>query len=302
MSYYELTIHITGPFRDNLIQKLTEAGCLGAIEQDESIIAYFPETVDIKAITNEISLFKALLEKSGPRIDITFTHTLIPHEDWNETWKKGFHSIDIGERFTILPPWEQEKKGRINLVIDPAMAFGTGHHETTRSCLVLMEKYAGKSKTGSRGGAELAEKITDSTLTMSGKDSFLDLGTGTGLLAIAAAKLGYRHILGIDIDPLAVEAAKQNIEINHVPEVEIRNGSIADCKKTYDVIAANLISGVLIQLAPLFPSRMKQGGIAFLSGILSGQEEEVIEAMKAEGLEIIEKYTDGKWVSLVVKK
>jgi ribosomal protein L11 methyltransferase len=280
MSYYELTIKISSPFRDNLIQKLTVASCLGAIEQDESIIAYFPETIDIKTITNEISLFKALLDKSGQRIDITFTHRLIPHEDWNETWKKGFHSIDIGERFTILPPWEQEKKGRINLVIDPAMAFGTGHHETTRSCLVLLEKYADKT----------------------GKDTFLDLGTGTGLLAIAAAKLGYRHVLGIDIDPLAVEAAKQNIEINHVPEIEIQNGSISECKETYDVIAANLISGVLVQLASLFPSRMKQGCIAFFSGILTGQEEEVIEAMKDEGLKIIEKYPDGKWVSLVVQK
>ena len=184
MSYYELTIKINNPFRDNLIQRLTDAGCLGAIEQDESIIAYFPETIDINAIISDISLFKALLDKSGQPSDITFTHRLIPHEDWNETWKKGFHSIDIGERFTILPPWEQEKKGRVNLVIDPAMAFGTGHHETTRSCLVLMEKYADKT----------------------GKDTFLDLGTGTGLLAIAAAKLGYRHVLGIDIDPLAVEA------------------------------------------------------------------------------------------------
>jgi ribosomal protein L11 methyltransferase len=280
MFYYELTIHITGPFRDNLIQRLTDAGCLGVIEQNDGIIAYFPETIDINAISSDISLFKALLEKSGQSSDIFFSHRLIPHEDWNETWKKGFHAIDIGERFTILPPWEQEKKGRINLVIDPAMAFGTGHHETTRSCLVLMEKYAGKT----------------------GKDTFLDLGTGTGLLAIAAAKLGYRHVLGIDIDPLAVEAAKQNIEINHVPEIEIRAGSIAGCKETYDVIAANLISGVLVQLASLFPACMKQGGIAFLAGILSGQEDEVIEAMKVEGLEIIEKYPDGKWVSLVVKK
>jgi ribosomal protein L11 methyltransferase len=280
MSYYELTIKISSTFRDNLVQKLTEAGCLGVIEQDESIIAYFPETIDINAISGHISLFKALLDKSGQPSDITFSHRLIPHEDWNETWKKGFHAIDIGERFTILPPWEQEKNGRINLVIDPAMAFGTGHHETTRSCLVLMEKYAGTS----------------------GKKYFLDLGTGTGLLAIAASKLGYRPVVGIDTDPLAVEAAQKNIELNQTPDVQIRQGGLAELAENFDVIAANLISGVLVQLSPVIAKHMKHGGIAIFSGILLGQEYEVIEAMKAEGLQLVEKYPDGKWVSLVVEK
>jgi ribosomal protein L11 methyltransferase len=280
MIYYEFTIKIKDPFKDRLILKLTDAGCLGAIEQDDGIIAYFPETIDCKTIINEISLFKTLYEKTNQLEDISFTHRSIPHEDWNETWKKGFHAIDIGERFTILPPWEEQKKDRINLVIDPAMAFGTGHHETTRSCLVLLEKYQDKT----------------------GKDTFLDLGTGTGLLAIAAAKLGYRHVLGIDIDPLSIEAAQQNIKINHVPEIDIKEGSLTNTGKTYDVIAANLISGVLVQLASAIAKHMKQDGIAFLSGIMAGQDEEVINAMKTEGLEVIEKYPDGKWVSVVVQK
>jgi ribosomal protein L11 methyltransferase len=280
MSYYEFTLKISDEMNDALTEKLMELGSLGVIEQNESITAYFPENIDIKKITTELSIFKALIESTGQNQNMSFSHTLIPEQDWNETWKKGFHAIDIGERFTILPPWEEEKPGRINLVIDPAMAFGTGHHETTRSCLVLLEKYADKT----------------------GKDSFLDLGTGTGLLAIAAAKLGYKHVLGIDIDPLSVDAAKLNIEINHVPEIEIRNGSIMDCKDMYDAIAANLISGVLVQLAPFFPSRMKPGGIAYLSGILTEQTDEVIEAMQSAGLKLIEKYPDGKWVSLVVKK
>jgi ribosomal protein L11 methyltransferase len=280
MAYYELTIKINSPFRDNLIQKLTEAGCLGVIEQDNGIIAYFPETIDINAISGHISLFKALLDKSGQPSDITFNHKSIPHEDWNETWKKGFHAIDIGERFTILPPWEEKKKDRINIIIDPAMAFGTGHHETTRSCLVLLEKYADKT----------------------GKDTFLDLGTGTGVLAIAASKLGYRQVVGIDTDPLAVEAAQKNIELNQTPDVQISQGGLTELSENFDVIAANLISGVLVQLASLLAAHLKSGGIAILSGILFGQEDDVIEAMKVEGLKLVEKYPDGKWVSLVVKK
>jgi ribosomal protein L11 methyltransferase len=278
MSYHEFIIRIADPFRDTLIQRLTDAGCLGVIEQDESITAYFPETVDIGAITNDLSLLKALFDKSGEVQKLSFTHTLIPEQDWNEAWKKGFTPLDVGERFTILPPWEKRLEGRINLVIDPGMAFGTGHHETTRSCLVLMEKYDRKVS----------------------KDRFLDLGTGTGLLAIAASRLGYRHIAAIDTDPLAVDAARTNSALNQVDGLDIREGSIGDLNETYDFIAANIISGVLVQLAPALAAHLKTRGIAVLSGILRGQENEVIEAMVRTGLKLLEQYPDGKWVSLVL--
>ena len=160
------------------------------------------------------------------------------------------------------------------------MAFGTGHHETTRSCLVLIEKYA--QKTALR--------------------SFLDLGTGTGILAIAARKLGYRHVVGIDTDILAVEAARENVVINQTPDVEIRQGSTSELHETFDVIAANLISGVLVLLAPELFTLMNPAGIAILSGILIGQEDEVIDAIDQAGLTLREKHPDGKWVSLVVER
>ena len=278
MSYYEFTIKIPDAFRDKLIQRLTDAGCLGVIEQDEAITAYFPETVDIGAITGDLSLLNTLLEKSGQVRGLFFSHALIPEQDWNESWKKGFLPIDVGERFTILPPWEKMRDGRINLVIDPGMAFGTGHHETTRSCLVLMDAYAD-------AGA---------------KERFLDLGTGTGLLAIAASRLGYRHIVAVDTDPLAVDATKTNCDLNQVDGIEIHEGSIADLHETYDFITANIISGVLVQITPSLPSHLKPGGIAVLSGILKGQENEVIEAITKAGLKLIEHYKDGKWVSLVI--
>jgi ribosomal protein L11 methyltransferase len=278
MSYHEFIIRITDPFRDTLIRRLTDAGCLGVIEQDESITAYFPETIDSGAITNDLSLLEALFEKTGKIQKLSFTHTLIPEQDWNEAWKKGFTPLDVGERFTILPPWEIKREGRINLVIDPGMAFGTGHHETTRSCLVLMEKYD----------------------QMVAKERFLDLGTGTGLLAIAASMLGYRHIAAIDTDPLAVDAARTNSALNQIDGLEIRQGSIEDLNGTFDFIAANIISGVLIQLAPALAAHLKPRGIAVLSGILRGQEDEVIEAMVRTGLKLLERYPDGKWVSLVL--
>jgi ribosomal protein L11 methyltransferase len=280
MPYYEFTITIADRFKDRLINKLMDSGCLGVIDQDYSFIAYFPETVDVKTIEKELSLVKALLGTSTAGPEPTFTSRLIPDQDWNESWKKGFHAIDVGERFTIRPPWEDERKDRINLVIDPAMAFGTGHHETTRSCLVLMEKYAANS----------------------GTKSFLDVGAGTGILAIAALKLGFKRVIAVDTDILAVDATRMNSRLNNTPDMEIREGSVVDLNETFDVIAANLISGVLVLLAPAIESHLRQDGVAILSGILTGQDDEVAESMSRQGLSLLERYPDGKWTSLVVGK
>ena len=134
-----------------------------------------------------------------------------------------------------------------------------------------------------------------------GKESFLDVGTGTGILAIAAAQMGYRRVVGEDTDILAVDAARQNIELNQASAgIEIREGSIAVQSGTFDLMAANIISGVLVLLAPEIASHLKPGGVAVLSGILLGQEDEVIEAMEQAGLRLFERYQDGKWISLAV--
>ncbi len=279
MAYHEFIITISEPFRDALIRRLTGSGCLGVIEQDEAITAYFPETIELRSITDELSLLNTILTRSG-QTELTFSHRMIPEQDWNETWKEGFHAIDVGERFTILPPWEEKKKGRINIVIDPAMAFGTGHHGTTRSCLVLMERYA----------------------ETSGKEQFLDLGTGTGILAIAASLLGYRQVVAADTDPLAVDAAKTNSALNGIAGIDIRLGGIDGLQESFDFIAANIISGVLVQLASALAARLKCGGTLICSGILRGQEDEVITAMQQQRLILIERYHDGKWVSLVLER
>ncbi len=145
---------------------------------------------------------------------------------------------------------------------------GTGHHETTRSCLVLMEKYGGKTEKG----------------------RFLDLGTGTGLLAIAASKLGYDQVVAVDNDPLAIEAARKNLEINDVINIDLLEGSIIEAPGAFDCIVANIISGVLIFLDHEISSRLKPSGIAILSGILAEQADEVIKAYEQTGLKFIEKF------------
>jgi ribosomal protein L11 methyltransferase len=143
-----------------------------------------------------------------------------------------------------------------------------------------MEKYAGKI---AKGG-------------------FLDLGTGTGLLAIAASKLGYKQVVAVDTDPLAIEAASMNIKLNQVCNVDLREGSIVEAPGTFDCIAANIISGVLVFLAPEISSRLNPSGLAILSGILAEQADEVIKAYQQTGLKFIENFPDDKWVSLVFVK
>ncbi|OGW37863.1 MAG: ribosomal protein L11 methyltransferase [Nitrospirae bacterium GWD2_57_9] len=266
--------------RQDLMEVLTRKGSLGFLEEEQDLVAYFPGTFDIKTLVRELDVLKTVLKIGGIDEELRFSSTLVPDQDWNESWKKGFTPLDVGKSFTILPPWEEQRSGRINLIIDPGMAFGTGHHETTRSCLVMMEKYEGRTA----------------------KDSFLDLGTGTGLLAIAAAKLGYRRIVAVDTDPLATEASRMNIGLNGVTNIEVRDGSMDAVPEKYDCIAANIISGVLIMLADQIAEHLNESGLAILSGILAEQAEEVVTAVEQAGLKLKETYPDDKWVSLVFMK
>jgi ribosomal protein L11 methyltransferase len=186
----------------------------------------------------------------------------------------------VGENLTITPSWLERETVRIPVIIDPGMVFGTGHHETTRTCLSVIER----------------------TAKSSNKKSFLDIGTGTGILAIGAARLGFGKVVAVDVDPLAVDAARRNAEENGLKNIEVREGTIAAAHGAFDVIAANLLSEILTGIARDLADRLNPGGKAILSGLLSGQEEGVIQAMTAAGLTLQEKIQDGKWVSLVMKK
>jgi len=309
MGYYEFTIRVPDISKDALLNRMSEMGCLGVTDHGNKVIAYFKDGIDVIGLRDALDSFRQVLRESGLEPDFTFDYFYLSERDWNESWKKRFIPIDVGERFSILPPWEPPGSSRIPLVIDPGMAFGTGHHETTGACLVLMERYATAAlpppHSGGFAGAK-RENVTPPSPPLNlrgrwvGLQSFLDVGTGTGILAIAASRLGFADIVGVDIDPLAVDAAKRNAERNRLTNIRITEGSISAVQGSFDMIAANLMSEVLIGIAAEIASHLKKPGIAILSGMLVGQEDGVLKSMRNVGLEVVEKRYDGRWVSVIV--
>lgn len=295
MGYYEFKIEVAEESKDALIQRMSGMGCLGIVDNEKTLIVYFSDNDGITSILAGINSFPDILKKAELDSSFTYKYEFISERDWNESWKKKFVPIEVGDNFTILPPWETPPPGRIPLIIDPGMAFGTGHHETTRTCLALIEKYSRLFDSSVSNEYEIL-----SANASCDERSFLDIGTGTGILAIAASKLGFRIITGVDIDPLAVDAATRNIKHNETVNIEIMEGTALDVEGKFDFIAANLMSEILIRIASDIASRLKPSGIALLSGMISGQEEDVLPVMEDEGLRIIERFIDGRWVSLIL--
>lgn len=280
MTYIEIIVAAREESRDALVNKMSELGAIGFVEQDGGLIGYFEPKLSPAEICNEIGRFRSVLEASGLDASLSLSHNVLPEKDWNETWKKNFTPVDVGDNLTIIPSWLQTETDRIPVIIDPGMVFGTGHHETTRTCLSLIEK---ASQNGN-------------------KRRLLDIGTGTGILAIGAGRLGFREVVAVDIDPLCVDAAARNVAANGLGNVEIMEGGISIVAETFDVIVANLLSEILTEIAPDLAARLKPGGTAILSGMLTGQEDGVIQAMDSSGLIFQEKLIDNKWVTLVMTK
>ena len=280
MSYHQFLITLPDPVREIMIDRLMSLGSLGVIEGDGAMTAYFTDSYSPDSIVQELEISQELLSQAGHRFAMKIEHTVLADADWNESWKKTFKPIDVGVRFTILPPWEHMVGDRIPLVIEPGMAFGTGHHETTRSCLVLMEKLAASVK----------------------NERFLDIGTGTGLLAIAARILGFKQVVGVDTDPLAMEASRMNIRLNRSQGIELLEGDIGCAAGIYDMITANLISGTLVGIAGEIAARLGPSGVVIMSGILRGQDDEAADAAGKAGLRCVESLQDGKWVTLAFRR
>jgi ribosomal protein L11 methyltransferase len=247
--------------------------------------AYFAAAPDVEKIRGQILRSLKLMEL--PEFALRSVSSLtVADQDWLAEWKKGYEPIEVGRRLLICPSWKLDRAKeteRVVVQIDPGMAFGTGTHETTRGCLEMLEKFWPPE---------------------SGSGSLLDVGTGTGILAIAAIKLqpGAR-VVGFDVDPEAVEVALENAEINGVAdEIEIEVNKLGSFHgQEFDVVLANLTADVIVPLADDFPQVLKYQGALIVSGVLREQEDEVRTALEAKTFNLLETKPDGEWVTMAFR-
>lgn len=210
--------------------------------------------------------------------------------DWVNNWKQYFHQFYIDD-ILVIPSWENvEAKDSDKMVIhiDPGTAFGTGMHETTQLCIRQLKKY-----------------VTDDTL-------ILDVGCGSGILGMLALKFGAKYSVGTDLDPCAIDATYENMDNNGISrdQYEVMIGNIIDDKEVqdkvgyecYDVVAANILAPVLVELTPVIVNQLKPGGIYITSGIIDDKEEMVKEAVAKAGLELLEVTYQGEWVCVTARK
>ena len=251
---------------------------------------YVEEDQDPQPLLDRV---KEALEELRMFMDIgegTITESQTEDKDWINNWKQYFHQFYVDD-ILIIPSWEEvkpEDQDKMIIHIDPGTAFGTGMHETTQLCMRQLKKYVNKDT------------------------QILDVGTGSGILSIAALKLGAEHAVGTDLDPCAISAVKENLEANEVPvtDMDMILGNIIDDKEIqdevgyekYDIVVANILADVLIPLTPVILHQMKKGGLYITSGIIDDKEESVVAAVKAAGLEVVEITHQGEWVSVTARK
>ena len=225
-----------------------------------------------------LALIAARMEAAG--IPYTVETEGVEQEDWQNGWRKYYHPMEIGSRLAVVPSWQQYDTDRVKLILDPGLAFGTGGHETTSLCLEALDEQV-------RGG----ERV-------------LDIGTGSGILAIAALKLGAAVAEGVDIDPVAVRTAGENAALNGVADkLTVLVGDLSDkASGKYDIITANIVANAILSLAPAVPGLMAEGATFIASGIIDSRKDEVITGLEKAGLSVVEVKEKRGWECSVCKK
>ena len=206
----------------------------------------------------------------------------VDDSDWNENWKKYFHTIEIGNKLAVVPSWEEydNKDSRTVLSIDPGAAFGTGTHATTSLCLEVLDSQ------------------------IKGAEKVLDIGTGSGILAIASVLLGAEKAFGVDIDAQSVKTAKENAEINNISDkVDFIVGDLADkVEGKYNIVCANIVADVIIKLLPDVARFMEEDAVLIVSGIIDIRKEDVLTAIKENGFSIAEEKYRDNWCAFTLRK
>lgn len=294
----EIAVYIPGEWVEALSYALREMGAGGVVIDDPALLwnlsreepeirpdtlpgpgspaivkAYFPQGTEKEKLQG-LKVFLDKAEVHGARVE---TREL-KEEDWQNAWKTYYKPVKIGKRLVIKPTWEEyhAQGEEVVIDIDPGQAFGTGTHATTAMCLEMIEEYI---KPG---------------------DKLVDVGTGSGILAIAAARLGAGKVIAVDSDPVAVRVARENVRRNGLQSiVEVREGNLLDnVSGTFQLVVANILSSVIKELAPGAAGMLEAGGYFIASGIIKEHLPEVCEALKKTGLAVEKIYEKDEWVVL----
>ncbi len=277
--YPAIRLSLQGVDSDVLSGILFQAGCTGIEElSDEEWRVYFPGNWQPQDLQQFLAAVKAL----HPTFDEQqVVLERIPRQDWNREWRKYFKPIEAGEGIWVRPPWEAlpPQAAGLEIIIDPQMGFGTGHHETTRLMMKAMQKTVMKNA------------------------SVLDLGTGSGILAILAEKMGAHPVMGVDIDPDAIDNARHNQMLNHTEHIEFLVGDISVVgERTFSLVLANIRFDVLLDLALPVSHALTDNGRLILSGILSDDVNRLSYIYKHAGFVLQERLIMHEWAALILEK
>ncbi|ABN52552.1 MAG TPA: 50S ribosomal protein L11 methyltransferase [Hungateiclostridium thermocellum] len=253
---------------------------LNSLGEDVVVKAYFPGETNVPEL---VSLIKEKLAFIGTFLNVGegyCGYAEMDEEDWSNSWKKYYKPLHLTDRLIVKPSWENydNKDGEIIIEMNPGMAFGTGTHETTKMCAVLLDKYV---KDGCR---------------------VIDVGCGTGILSIIASKLGAAEVTAVDIDEVAVKVAKENLELNKVDNVRVFKGVLDDIEKEKrDIVVANIIANVIMDISSRVPYYLKKDGLFIASGIIKERKQEVLDECLRKGFECVEIIEMGEWVAIVLR-
>ena len=291
MTFWQVTVATSHEISDGLTNFLWEQGALGVVEEETPperprVRAFFPDTTSSTALLQAVSACRASLRTMGFSVCASEPEiTAVVDDEWATAWQQAFPPLEIGERLLIVPPWEARPDGttgaRVQVVIEPGRAFGTGHHGSTGGCLRLLE--------------EALRSLATSPPRV------LDIGTGSGILAIAAMKLGARAVLGLDVDPDAIAAAQLNAERNGCADritLEIDGPERLSDAEPFRLVLANLLTHAHLALLPHYGRLTAAEGSLVLGGILSDEDQRVIAALEAAGFALSTRLVIDGWASL----
>lgn len=279
--YFELKVSTDRPVNDLIVGFLSDVGAEGFVEESNELSCYFSESKWRPLFKTEVTKFLNSLKDEGKICRFTVDVTEVRNQDWNNQWEESIVPVEVTKNVAIKPSWkEYSGDARIVIEIDPKMSFGTGHHETTRMMVEFLERFV-------KGG----ERI-------------LDIGTGSGVLAIAAIKLGAGNCVAIDNDSWSIENARENIENNGViDKVILVCGEIGCAEQNeFDIVVANLNRNTLLHIKSEIHSRCRKGGILLLAGVLTLDEKAIMASYEKAGFKLIDVIREAEWSALAFTK